>query len=420
MKNTDSDISLENKRFANFTFENYINLLEEIKENWVTVSYDNIPWEKKFLLWRHDIDFSLNRALKMAYEEYKLGIKATYFINIRSEFYNVLEKSQSKIIQQIKAYGHEIGLHFDPSPFKIKNTSELENLLKIDALCIEKLIGINMKAFSFHNPTEKEFIFNNHSYGGLVNTYSKELSRKTNYCSDSNGYWRFKSIFEVLKNHKDQSLQILTHPAWWQENYMIPRQRIFRSVYGRASKTMQDYDNLLKEHGRENNYFLIEKLSKIYNISVEFIEKCDYIYNSEDYINLFNILWNFKEEKINVAIIYNAFQNYSLKKKDLERIINKNKINTILHKRNLFEDIFKIKLDEALYKKSQNYKDINFFKKNIDNGLFFLKSSDIRQNCIYLIDMCIEIDNLFFNKKIKDIQYKKYLDLFNYYCSKKN
>ena len=90
-----------------------------------------------------------------------------------------------------------------------------------------------------------------------------------------------------------------------------------------------------------------------------------------------------------------------------------------MHKKNLFEDIFKIKLDEALCKRIQNYEDINFFKKNIDNGLYFLKSTNIRKYCIYLIDICIEIDNLFFNKKIEDIQYIKYLNLFNYYCSKK-
>ena len=148
---------------------------------------------------------------------------------------------------------------------------------------------------------------------------------------------------------------------------------------------MHQYDELLKEHGRENNYFLIEKLSKIYNISNEFIEKCDYIYNSEDYINLFYILWNFKEEKINVAIIFNALQNYSLKKEDLEIIINKNKINNILHKKNLFEDIFKIKLDEALYKRIQNYEDINFFKKNIDNGLYFFKKHQYKK-ILYLFN----------------------------------
>ena len=110
--------SLENNKFTNFTFKNYINLLKQIKGNWLTVSYEKIPWEKKFILWRHDIDISLNRALKMAYEEYKLEIKATYFINIRSNI-----TFEINIIKQLKHMVMKldcisIHLHFKLSRWK--------------------------------------------------------------------------------------------------------------------------------------------------------------------------------------------------------------------------------------------------------------------------------------------------------------
>ena len=45
------------------------------------------------ILWRHDVDFSIHRASSLAKIENELGVKATYFLKLHSEFYNLFEKS---------------------------------------------------------------------------------------------------------------------------------------------------------------------------------------------------------------------------------------------------------------------------------------------------------------------------------------
>ena len=51
---------------------------------------------------------------------------------------------------------------------------------------------------------------------------------------------------------KDERLQVLTHPVWWQDTVMSPRQRIHRYLDEAAKKKKDRYDRTLEEHGREN------------------------------------------------------------------------------------------------------------------------------------------------------------------------
>ena len=52
------------------------------------VSYDAVEPEAQHLLLRHDIDFALEAAVAMAEAEHALGVRATYFVLVDTEFYN--------------------------------------------------------------------------------------------------------------------------------------------------------------------------------------------------------------------------------------------------------------------------------------------------------------------------------------------
>ena len=65
------------------------------------------------VLWRHDVDYSLHRALVLARIEAELGARATYFLSLHSDLYNVLEPAVHARAREIAALGHWIGLHFD-------------------------------------------------------------------------------------------------------------------------------------------------------------------------------------------------------------------------------------------------------------------------------------------------------------------
>ncbi|MES1976555.1 MAG: hypothetical protein V4451_00875 [Pseudomonadota bacterium] len=237
---------------TDFTVEHYAELLELAKAQYKFIPYTAITLDQRFILWRHDCDFSLNRARRLARIEQAHDVRSTYFLNPHCEFYNLLEREQAAIIEVILACGHDIALHFDAAFYQIASEDELDELVAKESGWLKDWFGVEPTAFSFHNPDAFLLTCERDSYGGLINCYSRKFKDSIPYCSDSNGYWRYRRLQEVLERAEEPCLQVLTHPGWWQEEPLYPRQRIFRSVYGRADAAMKLYDNTLRAHGREN------------------------------------------------------------------------------------------------------------------------------------------------------------------------
>lgn len=237
---------------SDFTTAHYRDLLALAQRHYRFITYDQLPQTGKFILWRHDCDFSLNRALRLARLEHAEGIRATYFINPHSEFYNPLEAKQAALIREILALGHAIGLHFDAAYYAIRDEARLEALVMQEAEWLRAWFGAPVSAFSFHNPTPFLLGCERATYGGLVNCYAGYFKTQVGYCSDSNGYWRHRRLYDVLTAAADPCLQVLTHPGWWQENAMPPRERILRCAQGRADTAIADYDAFLHHHNRKN------------------------------------------------------------------------------------------------------------------------------------------------------------------------
>jgi hypothetical protein len=87
--------------------------------------------------------------------------------------------------------------------------------------------------------------------GGMLNVYSSYFQKNVPYVSDSNGYWRFKRLKEVLTSATEPCLQVLTHPEWWQEKLMSPKEKVWRCIDGRAESTKALYLKNLAEAGRQ-------------------------------------------------------------------------------------------------------------------------------------------------------------------------
>lgn len=283
---------------VDFTSDRYRELLQLAKSNWDVVGYENIPWGSRFILWRHDIDHSLNRSLTLARIEHELGFEATYFVNPHSEFYNLYELGQYQIVQQILALGHNLGLHFDAAFHEITSEADLDRLVAHEIRNLKDLFGVKPVAFSFHNPVAAHLACEAEQYGGVFNCYSQRFKKEVAYCSDSNGYWRFRRLHDVLTAATDSCLQVLTHPGWWQENPMPPRQRIFRSAYGRAAATVRNYDSGLQEHGRLNHMGAADSLRFLEATQPQLFELCDYLWNQEHFQTLFVELWRLHESQI--------------------------------------------------------------------------------------------------------------------------
>jgi len=246
----------EKYNFDYFTIKNYKRQLELAqKNNFVFVKFsdkDLLQKGRKELLWRHDVEFSPDIALKMAKIENELNIKATYFFQLHSEFYNLLEMHFSNILLEIQKLGHEIGLHFDAHYYKINREEDLNYFINLDKEYFEKIFKLELKTFSFHNTDKFILSCTDFNYGGLINVYSSYFKDMFNYCADSTGYWRYEVLEERLKDKTIDYLQVLTHDAMWSTQILSPRKRVRKAIQENCDRVKKTYDKILIDFKAHN------------------------------------------------------------------------------------------------------------------------------------------------------------------------
>lgn len=241
--------------FEDFTEEHYRSLLRKARASWPIRSYDEFLCEGRGALWRHDIDMSVHRSLRLAQIEKEEGVRATYFIHLHNQFYHVWEKDNAEMLAEIRDLGHELALHFDPAYYDLQRGDEdrLEKECARERRFIEETFDVRVNVVSFHNPAMGGW----HEYeveriAGMINTYGSAFKTRWAYCSDSNGYWRFRRLSDFLDDTEQERVHVLTHPAWWLPEAAAPRERVSRCVEGRAAWTHRFYDELLDAGAREN------------------------------------------------------------------------------------------------------------------------------------------------------------------------
>lgn len=236
-----------------FTIARYREILSTAKKRFRFINFRDENLEGSVALWRHDVDFSPHRALAIALVEAEADISSTYFFQISSRFYNLFEPEISALVRKIAALGHDIGLHFDPEGGIENQQTSRQLKLTFQASAIENIIGKKIAVFSIHNPTTMiGESFDEPQYCGLINATYSGLREKFEYCSDSNGVWRFRSLDTMVTNLQIKKLYVLTHPEWWQVLGMAPRSRVQRCVEGRAACSLSYYDGLLLANNRPN------------------------------------------------------------------------------------------------------------------------------------------------------------------------
>lgn len=221
----------EKYQFDYFTLKNYQRLVAlAIDRGFYFISYtDDFLEERKDVLWRHDVEFEPDIALKMAEIEYSLGAKATYFFQMHSPYYNLFDPHYTKVFNKIKSLGHNVGLHFDSHYYGIDNENQLNEYIELDKIYFETVLNVKIDVYSFHNTTSFTQRCLARTYGGLINVYSSFFREHFDYCGDSLGYWRFDVLGEMLENPNVRHLQVLTHDANWSEEVLSPRKRLTKA-----------------------------------------------------------------------------------------------------------------------------------------------------------------------------------------------
>jgi hypothetical protein len=245
---------LADTKYHEFTERNYRAILRQATAAGYEFVEYGLDSNNKHLLWRHDLDFSVHRGLRLAQIEAEENVRSTWFVNLHSSFYNINERSIKKRLHGIVAMGHWIGLHFDPDFYDNSTWNEdaMASMLQAERNLVQSVCGVSVNAVSWHNPDANGLLsITQDRVAGMINCYSTDIQSRYEYVSDSNGYWRFKSIPEVLDEGHDR-IQILTHPGWWTPEPMAPRDRVERCLLGRARSVAETYDADLARHGRRN------------------------------------------------------------------------------------------------------------------------------------------------------------------------
>ena len=107
----------------------------------------------KFCVLRHDIEFSVDRALQLAYIESSLGVESTFTVQLRNNTYNALSEKNIEAVSQIRDLGHHIGLHQNPPPmddellidYILKDIETLEHYYGFQ---VDRLIVIQKNSFT--------------------------------------------------------------------------------------------------------------------------------------------------------------------------------------------------------------------------------------------------------------------------------
>ena len=244
-------INRKKYHFDDFTLGNYRRLIKLAKEkgfHFILHKDEYVP-ERKDIIWRHDVEFEPDIALRMAQIEHDEGVVATYFFQLHSPYYNVVEPFYREVFHKIKDLGHLVGLHFDSAYWGISDEKQLDEYIVLDKTYLEKNMGVEIDTFSFHNTTPFTQSCLEYRYGGLINVYSSYFKEHYNYCGDSLGYWRFDRLEDVLNDEKVKHLQVLTHDGNWAEEVLSPRKRFAKVMHDHANRLVDSQVNGLHRKG---------------------------------------------------------------------------------------------------------------------------------------------------------------------------
>jgi len=175
-----------------FTLDHYRELLGAARAGGYRFATFEAPPGRGDLILRHDVDLSLDAALRMAELEAEEGATATYFLMTESVFYNLASPEGASALARLRGLGHRVGLH----------------AVYPDAALDERFDPV----VAWHNP-DPEYM--TAPVPGAVNVMQDGWFDPPTYRSDSNQRWRFGCPHEELRAGAFPWLQLLTHPEIW-------------------------------------------------------------------------------------------------------------------------------------------------------------------------------------------------------------
>lgn len=233
-----------------FSYAEYRNMVTLVKHHLPIMDFSEVNDEvHSFCVLRHDIEFSIDRALEMARIEHEdLNVHSTYTVQLRNNTYNALSQKNIESIQEIESMGHYIGLHQNPP---MMEDDELIDYIMKDIETLEHYYEFEVDRFAFHRCGSNPGILEKYvEVPGKINCYAEDFFHyfsgdrpeelRVHYLADSNHQWKYGNPFEIDYWDLPQKMQLLTHPYSWSEDGYDNNSNFIKVIRERSDELRKD------------------------------------------------------------------------------------------------------------------------------------------------------------------------------------
>lgn len=209
------------------SFPVYKTILQDIKKSGKYLDFADAVDADEYIVLRHDIEFSIDRAFELSKVEDDEGIKSSWFVQLTNNAYNPFSKKNLDMLKDMIARGHKIGLHFHLNG--LTDEVSVRDGIRDEIRFLAEMLDNPVDRFSIHRPIKEVYYYKIH-INGIINTYSPtfftyaenvgpETVLDVKYLCDSKHRWNY-GYPDLEAFNSNKKIQLLIHPfSWTEEGY---------------------------------------------------------------------------------------------------------------------------------------------------------------------------------------------------------
>lgn len=246
-----------------FSYDDYREIIRIIKSTGRYTDYKHAIERDKFVIMRHDVEYSVERAYDLAKVEESMDFTSTFFFQWTNNSYNLLSRRNMDMIRDMHERGQTIGLHYALNGLTDMQQARKQIVKEMDML--SEMCGFKIDTFSVHRPSN-DILRENIKLPNILNayqdeffTFAEEVNESTpvavKYLSDANHIWRYGYPDEANISGYDK-VQILVHPFAWHKKGYDNFNNYVALVEEKYAQMIESIDAECKDFGEYKDWFL--------------------------------------------------------------------------------------------------------------------------------------------------------------------
>lgn len=261
--------------FNGFNIKDFNYLCETISNSQIkTYSlkqyFEQLP-DRNYIIMRHDVDYNIDSAIKIAEIESRYGINSTYYIRLN-------KKTKPEKILILKSLISEIGLHYDALANVKGNVKKASSILKrqldfLNSITDVKTISAHGSSIKKRRNTDLIKEINMQEYNLIGDAMISVDFKKLPYYTDAGRSWNLEKnklndfpstmpenykhinntydLCSLIQKQHGSGIYISSHPELWANNTHLD---ILKEVqYGRTRYMIKKILNFVTNNSNKQN-----------------------------------------------------------------------------------------------------------------------------------------------------------------------